>query len=109
MDAIRKKEYRRERLILPESEDLCAQTDGMTQQQKWVHRFVYMLDNEKPIIHEDDLFGFNRYRSSIARNSTLKPSGFSNITPDYVRFLAEGLNGLRRRVTEQLPGRLRSG
>ncbi|MBQ8344729.1 MAG: pyruvate formate-lyase [Clostridia bacterium] len=101
LDAIRSKEYRKHRLVMEHREKLFEGTDRrICQQERWAYRFRHMVENEKPILHEDDLFGFNQYRTKVA---SFDRGGFSNITPDYETLLAVGLEGLRAQILEKKP------
>lgn len=53
------------------------------------------LAYERPLLFgEDDLFGFNRYRRGYMTYEGEKLIGFGNVTIDYERVLAEGLDGI---------------
>lgn len=72
-----------------------------------VHKFLLqrMLENERPVLFEDDIFGFNR---SIEKN----PEGvcgenyykFStgNLTPDYAYILSTGMDAVAAHIREKL-------
>ena len=65
--------------------------------------FKIACDREQPVLYDDDLFGFNRLHAILPndQHEDKIPGAncFSgNMTFDYKRFIAGGINGLRKRI-----------
>ena len=69
----------------------------------YIHRYLfkYMLEAEKPVLFEDDIFGFNRSiemtPEGICGEKEFKGS-IGNTTPDYACFLETGMDAVAERI-----------
>lgn len=91
-------EYRRERT--PGTIDVSEEARGKSDLLRDALRFRVMLQNETPKIFPYDNFGFRRSREDFAcyTDETGRRSGqwsAGNLTPDYPKALALGMDGLR--------------
>ena len=73
----------------------------------YINRYLlkYMLTSEKPILFEDDIFGFNRSIEAtpegVCGNRVFKNS-IGNTTPDYAYFLETGMDSVAVRIQNKL-------
>ena len=95
---LKKGEYRRERT--PGTIDVSDEIRGKSDLMRDALRFRVMMENETPKIFPYDNFGFRRSREDFAyyTDETGRRSGqwsAGNLTPDYPKALALGMDGLR--------------
>lgn len=94
LEKLKKKEYTRKRRHV---DDTCYIQDDTT--DNFLLMFKTALSHEKPILHENDLFGF--HLSTDHRQHAL--GGFcGNLTPNYGKALQLGFNGLRQEIHESM-------
>lgn len=97
------KSYRKKRLQEPL--DVTERLKDATVGSETALLFKIACDREKPVLYDDDLFGFNRLHAilPVDQHEDKIPGAncFSgNMTFDYERFIAGGVNGLRKRVND---------
>ena len=95
---LKKAEYRRERT--PGMIDVTDEIRGKSDLLRDALRFRVMLENETPKIFPYDNFGFRRSRGDFAYYTDENGSrsvqwSAGNLTPDYPKALALGMDGLR--------------
>ncbi len=69
------------------------------------HLLRYMLDAEKPVLFEDDIFGFNRYIENTPEGvcgSKQFKNSTGNITPDYPYILSTGMDAILAHIKSRL-------
>ena len=98
LEFLKKGDYRRERIR--GEIDVSAQARGKSVLRRDALLFRVMLANETPKIFPYDVFGFRRSRTDFAyftddngERNALWSAG--NLTPDYQRALALGMDGMR--------------
>lgn len=99
------REYRRQRS--DERLDFSGDVKDKTEYGVFLTYLEKTLENEKPVIYEDDIFGFNR---SHAKDALCKAEGKDlfpmrircNITPDYTLLMEQGFE----KVLEELQRKL---
>ncbi|MBQ6020630.1 MAG: pyruvate formate-lyase [Clostridia bacterium] len=98
LEYLQKGDYRKERVR--GEIDVSAEARGRSELRRDALLFRVMLENETPGIFPYDLFGFRRSRTDFAfytDDSGKRNAQWSagNLTPDYPRALALGMDGLR--------------
>lgn len=73
----------------------------------YAHRYLFktMLEAEKPVLFEDDIFGFNRSLSQCPEGicgDRLFKCSIGNVTPDYADVLSVGMDVVADRIQEKL-------
>lgn len=99
---LNQREYRNQRL--PGGENITARHAGLPTITRAARRFAYIMDQEEPVFHLHDWFGFNRNVAALASDEEIPDVGFGNVTVDYETALSQGLSGIRRRVDSLYPG-----
>ena len=104
LEYLKQADYRKDRTA--GTIDVTADARGRSLLSADALRFRVMLENETPKIFPYDKFGFRRSREDFAyyvdetgRRSCQWSAG--NLTPDYPRALALGMDGLRAELTEK--------
>ena len=75
----------------------------------YVHQYLlrYMLAEEKPILFEEDIFGFNRSLSKCPEGRCGErwfKGSTGNITPDYAYVFSSGMDVIADRIKKKLQG-----
>ena len=98
LDYLKKGDYRKERIS--GEIDVSAAARGRSGLRRDALLFRVMLENETPKIFPYDVFGFRRSRTDFAYDTDDNGNrnaqwSAGNLTPDYPRALALGMDGLR--------------
>ena len=99
-DLLKSKEYRKIRRDL--DMNVGRAVDGMSLMESDAYMLSFMLDREEPHLIEDDIFGFNRTVRSVPfaeyDGKRLRSGGTGNVTINYRRTLASGMDDICRRI-----------
>jgi len=103
LDCLRSGEYKKQRREIGNL--LTVFPDGTSDVYAHQYLLKYMLEEETPILLEDDIFGFNRSLSQCPEGRCgeqwFKGSA-GNITPDYAYVFATGMDAIADRIQEKL-------
>lgn len=100
---LHKAEYKKLRKIPPQEEIVFSQ--GTSEIQINTDLLKYMLDNETPVLFEDDIWGFNR---TLCKNTVGKmgnkryTNGMGNITINYPYVLDKGMDEILVQIRTKL-------
>lgn len=103
LEFLKAAEYKKLRR-LPEDEDITF-SDEVSEEYVHTYLLKYMMENERPILFEDDRFGFNRTISKIPsghKGDTIYKNSVGNITINYPYTLSVGMDTILERVNAKL-------
>ena len=92
-------EYKKQRRTLEKEEFVFPEGTSEIYVNTFLHK--YMIENERPVLFDDDRFGFNRtvLKTPRALVGTRKYFGSEgNITVNYPYVLSVGMDGLLERI-----------
>ena len=103
LEFLKNGEYKKQRS--PLKKKVIELPPGTTDMQARAVLFEYMLENETPLLYENDIFGFNRTVSNTPTGmvGNQKYGGHGgNFTPDYEYFLKTGMDTVLERINEKI-------
>ncbi len=100
---LRAGEYKKDRVAL--DKDVLTFEEGTNEKYIWTKLLLHMLNNERPMLYEDDRFGFNRTVKDtpigvMGEKKYHHSSG--NITPNYAYVLSVGMDAVVERIRAKL-------
>ncbi len=100
---LRAGEYKKQRV--PLDKEAITFEEGTNEKQIWTSLLVHMLNAERPMLYEDDHFGFNRTVNDtptgiMGEKEYHHSSG--NITPNYAYVLSVGMDAVAERIRAKL-------
>ena len=98
LSLLKKREYRRMRET--QQIDIIEAMKGLNEYEAITFRLKAALENEKPVIHENDIFGFNRSQTYLPKYEV--PGYIGNMTPNYGGTIKRGFRSVLDEVEEKL-------